>query len=271
MRASSGRSTCDGAGRWQSTLFRRTVLVTALVVAPGTARAANRPEPAPSETAAELKARADAAMDGGAFADAITSYRASYEISGNPALLYNIGNAYERLGDYPRALAYLEQFSLVAPLDLRARVPALATLIASVRARLARVFVGCNVPGARVLVRGTWRGTIPLASSVTAMPGLARVEVVADGYRPFTTDVVLSADRETRVEAALVNRTIFAPVAHEGAPRPDGGIATKWWFWTGVGVVVAGGATALVVALASSHGSGGQPSAAHAQAALVSW
>jgi hypothetical protein len=252
-------------------VLARSVLALSLLSAP-CAWGADAPEPSAEQSATELKARADAAMDGGAYADAITSYRASYELSRNPALLYNIGNAYERLGDYPRALAYLEQFALVAPIGLRARVPALPELIASVRGRLARVAVGCNVPGARVLVRGSWQGTTPLTASISTMPGPARVEVVADGYQPFARDVVLSAGKETRFDAVLVSSGLFTNVSREAAPpAKDGGLTTKWWFWTGVGLVVAGGAAIAVVALTTNHAPPAEPSASHTQAALVSW
>jgi hypothetical protein len=211
-------------------------------------------------------------MDGGAYADAITGYRASYELSRNPALLYNIGNAYEHLGDYPRALAYLEQFSLVASVELRSRVPALPEILASVRGRLARVVVGCNVPGARVLVRGSWQGTTPLEAGIVTMPGPAHVEVVADGYQPFARDVLLSAGRETRLDAVLMSSGVFSTVAREAPePKEDGGVMTKWWFWTGVGLVVAGGAAVAAVAIANSHGQASEGSAMRTQGAMLTW
>jgi hypothetical protein len=278
MHGSKGLSISRAAGRcWRRVLLvaASAFLAAALSLAPSPARAAEGPHVTDEQKAASLKARADAEMDGGAFADAITSYRASYEISRNPALLYNIGNAYERLGDYPRALAYLEQFSIVASLELRGRVPALASLIATVRGRLGGVVVSCNVPGARVFVRGTWRGTTPLPASVQAMPGPAIVEVLADGYKPYSREVFLTAGKEIRLDATLVNRRILAsPVQDDEAPPPargGGGVTTQWWFWTGVGLVVAGGATAAVLALSKSHSTGGTEPAMHGSTALLSW
>jgi hypothetical protein len=284
MRASNGRSISEAPiGRFRRAVFlaASAQLAAALGTTPAPAWASDTAAPTPEATreairdatrerkAADLKARADAAMDGGAYAEAITSYRASYDLSRNPALLYNIGSAYERLGDYPRALAYLEQFSVVASTALTARVPALGELIASVRGRLARVVVGCNIPGARILVRGAWEGTTPLAASIPTLPGLARVEVVAEGYQPFVRDVVLTAGRETRLEASLVDRRVFASERRESAGPSDGGLATRWWFWTGLGVVVAGGATAAAVALATHHSQ--QPAAMQTSGALLRW
>ncbi len=202
--------------------------------------------------ATELKSRGDADMDSGAYADAITSYRASYERRRDPALLYDIGTAYERLGDYPNALAYLEEFALAAPPDLRARVPALERIIAGVRASVARLRIACDVAGARIMVRGVWRGTTPLRDDIVLAPGPARVELFADGHRPFVHDVGLIAGRETTVRVALVDDdrvSTSAPPSHGDTP---GSIVNRWWFWTGVGAVVLGG-MAVAVALAQNH------------------
>ncbi len=275
MRASSGRSISEAAPRRWPRATRLAIsaqLVLALGAWPAPASASVARTATQEQTEADWKARADAAMDGGAYAEAIAGYRAAYELARNPALLYNIGSAYERLGDYPRALAYLERFSLVAPRELRARVPTLDELIASLRARLALVAVGCNVPGARVLVRGAWKATTPLAASIATFPGLARVEAVADGYQPFARDVVLAAGKETRLEAVLVGSGVFASTPRESPAPVDDGLTTKWWFWTSVGVVVAGGATAAIVALTSHRSASDQPTGTRAASvALVRW
>jgi hypothetical protein len=187
-------------------------------------------------------------MDEGAFAAAILSYRSSYELSHSPALLYNIGSAYERLGDYPRALTYLERFAVVAPPELKARVPRLDELVDSVRARLARIVVQCSIQGARIFLRGEWQGTTPLPGDIMAPPGDAHFEVVADGYHPYVQELALLAGKEARIDAVLVPEL----VAHS-APSPrreppaSSPITSKWWFWTGVGLVVAGGTAAVVL------------------------
>lgn len=268
----SGRSTCS-RGALALALAAQLAIGQAFVTR--VARADDASIDAKREQmAADLRARADAAMDGGSFADAVVSYRASYEMSRNPALLYNIASAYERLGDYPRALSYLEQFSHVAPADLKARVPRLDDLIASVRAKLARVVVRCNVPGARVLVRGTWLGSTPTSAALVTMPGPARVEVVADGYRPFVREVSLAPGRETRVNATLVSSAAFdvPPPAPESAAHHGGGITSQWWFWTGLGVLAAGGAAVAVVALGNqSRAPSGDIAPGRVSAPLLTW
>jgi hypothetical protein len=209
----------------------------------------------PLYAATEQKQRADAAMDSGNFAFAIRQYRASYEVSRDPALLFNIGSAYQRLGDYPVALSYLQQFALTAPPSLRNRVPALPNLIASLRERLARVRVHCNVGGARIEVRGEWKGTTPMATEIEALPGRALIAVFASGYRPFARDVELMAGRSDDIDVQLIPEPaggLEDRSAEHDATRRAGTspVLTKWWFWTGVGAVVTGG---IVLGLALSH------------------
>ena len=40
-------------------------------------------------------------MDQDRYADALVLYQRAYELSNDPALLYNQGRAFEALGDYP--------------------------------------------------------------------------------------------------------------------------------------------------------------------------
>jgi hypothetical protein len=153
-------------------------------------------------------------------------------------------------------------------------VPQLEQLIASVRARIARLSVRCAVSGARVLVRGAMEGTTPLDEAIGEMPGDAHVEVVADGYLPYVRDLVLAAGLEARLDAVLTPELAMRPPPPDrAAPASTStSITTKWWFWTGVGVVVAGGTAAAIVAL-SKPGSSGKTDAmpGHVGMPLVTW
>jgi hypothetical protein len=248
------------------------VAVVAAVLSFGTAAIPSLARADGSASAAALKSRADDAMERGAFASAIVAYRSSYEQSPNPALLYNIGNAYEHLGDYPHALSYLERFAKVAPPSLKARVARLDGLIESLRARLARLSVQCAVSGAHILVRGDLEGTTPLTGAIFAMPGEAHVEVNADGYRPYVRDLVLVPGKEARIDAVLTPELVTKPAPPVPETPASTSIVTKWWFWTGVGVVVAGGTAVAIVAL-SKPGSPAKTDGAsgHVGMPLVTW
>lgn len=89
--------------------------------------------------------------------------------------------------------------------------------------------VRSHVAATRVTIDGTALGLSPVESGLLA--GSHRVVVESDGYDPGSTQVVLQAGdrRETWLD----------PIA-----RPP--LYARWWFWTAVGVVVAGGIVTYV-------------------------
>jgi hypothetical protein len=247
---------------------------------------------------AELKRRGDEAMDALSYGAALEHYSAAYDATKDPALLYNMGRVHEALSQYPDALDKLTAFQQQASPELRARVPGLAERIADVRTHVAVLVLKASVSGARVLVRKKELGVTPLAGPIKTNAGPATIEVIADGYRPFRTEVVLPGGRELTVEATLLSKStsgvlvVDSPVvgalvqldgkdagtvpveivarigAHPLVLQKDGyetsttsvvlaaderktvmiplekkaPITSKWWFWTGIGVVVVGGA-----------------------------
>ncbi len=301
-------------------------LAPALSMGPARAWAAP-PAPAPSSTASnaapgdagELRRRGNDAMAAFKPGEALDDYKQAYELTHDPALLYNMARALEALEDYPAALARYEDFSRLASLELRARVPKLDELIAGLRTRVAKLSLTCNVPGARVLVRERTVGETlhqgePLVIPLSA--GKAVLEVNADGYNPFQRSIVLPGGGSISVDVQLVPRaiagllvvesdpaggTVFvdgrelgsAPVessvgagTHQLVVRMPGfvdkttsvvvnvgerrvvsinlaetaPITKKWWFWTGIGAVLATGAIVTYAATTEkSPGSGSIP------------
>ena len=55
----------------------------------------------------------------GRYEDAIAAWEEAYDLSERPALLYNIANAYERIGDYEAALDALGRYRAYAPASER--------------------------------------------------------------------------------------------------------------------------------------------------------
>jgi hypothetical protein len=258
------------------------------------------------DRAAELKKKGDAAMVSLRYEEAIDAYKQAYDITGDPALLYNRGRALQGLGQYPEALEQLESFKQQASPALRARVPALESLITDVRAKIATVLVLSNAKGARILVRSKVVGTTPLGGPIQLNAGPALVEVEAEGYLPFKKTVDLPGGGDIEIEAKLTLKskmgllTVRSPVAgarvfidgkpvgnvpaerslpagpHKILVERDGyetaqttavviagdkkqisielkektSLVKRWWFWAGIGVVVAGGAavtSALII------------------------
>lgn len=169
--------------------------------------------------AAELKKKGDAAMVSLRYEEAITAYKKAYGITGDPALLYNSGRALQGLGQFPEALEQLEAFKKQASPALRARVPALESLITEVRSKIASVLVISNAKGARILVRSKVVGTTPLGGPIKLNAGPALVEVEAEGYVPFKQTVDLPGGGDIEIEAKLSFKskmgllTVRSPVA----------------------------------------------------------
>jgi tetratricopeptide (TPR) repeat protein len=92
------------------------------------------PEPSRDEYARELYLRAESAYQEGNYNQAISALTRAYELSPRPALLYNLANAFERLGRYEEAASKLERYAAEAPEQQRETV---RKRIASLEARAA--------------------------------------------------------------------------------------------------------------------------------------
>lgn len=171
--------------------------------------------------AGRLKSAADVLMDQDRYADALVLYERAYELSSDPALLYNEGRAHEALGDYPQALEKLEIFERQAPPAVRALVPGLSELIKDLRGRMATLVVKTNAPNARLLLRQKDEGIVGSERRFPTRAGQASVEVSADGYETFRREVDLSAGTTITVEANLTLKKHDALVVVRTTPSAD--------------------------------------------------
>jgi hypothetical protein len=303
--------TGSGATRAVAALLSSAIVAAALPSSPAWA---DGPAPSSTPTAAspadgaELRRKGNEAMAAFKPGEALDDYKQAYELSHDPALLYNMARALEALEEFPEALTHYQDFVRLAPPELRARVPKLDELMASVRTHVARLSVTCNVPGARVLIREKTVGQTLASGQPLELPlssGKAVIEVDADGYVPFQRMIDLPGGGTVGVDIELVPRAVAgvlsvgsepggglvfvdgrelgtAPVEtkvgagnHTVAVRLQGysdvstsvvvsvgerrvvmlrlgqgsPITSKWWFWTGIGVAVAGGVLATYAGL----------------------
>lgn len=251
--------------------FALALVVGMQLASPALAFAQDEKQPTAADISSnQVKAKADIAMEEGNFIEGLALYRAAYMISPQPALLYNMGRAEERLGLYTDALRNLEQFSRIASPDLKSRVPKLGELLAEVRAHVALVTLHSNVAGARVVLRGRYVATTPVKWALVTTGGKATFDVSADGYLPYQKEVVLEEGKNTPIEVTLVPKGTpvlaakgtdisaadakTAPASHTRAEMPakeeqSRPITSKWWFWTGIGVGVMGGIALTAVLL----------------------
>jgi tetratricopeptide (TPR) repeat protein len=206
-----------------------------LGLTPAIAEAQQRPKPDRAEKAdradkadkgdrseaARLKKDADALMDQDRYVDALALYQRAYDLTSDPALLYNQGRALEAMGEYPDALDKLEKFEHDAPAGLRAKVPGLRDLITDLKSRIATVVVTTNVPGARVTLRDKNAGTIQKELKLRTRAGSASLEVSAEGYVTFKKDLDLAAGSTAKVDAQLSLRKTDAIILVRSQPSAD--------------------------------------------------
>ncbi len=260
-------------------------------------------------------------------ADAIVLYKKAYDLSPDPALLYNIGKALEALEDYPGALEQFERFSREAGPDLKARVPRLDQLIADTRAKVSTLVLTCEAPHARLLLRGKDAGELPSQGSLTLRvnAGSAPIEVSAEGYVSYKKTVDLPRGGTLEIDAKLISKSSAGVLAIATTPEgadvllddetlgkapveatvPAGThsivarhrgyddtktsvvvlagehksvsvtleqgvpITARWWFWTGIGVVVLGGVVLTYAALTERAADTGSIAPGKATAPLV--
>ncbi len=112
------------------------------------------------------------------------------------------------------------------------------TLVAKDRGGI--LTVRSTVAGAKIFVDGTAVGVSPAEAPLD--PGSHAVRVHRDGYDDAQTNVVINAGERKDI---TVN------------PTSSPGITSKWWFWTGVGVIVVGAVvTTIALTTEKSAGSG---------------
>ena len=106
--------------------------------------------------------------------------------------------------------------------------------------------VGSTAASAFVTIDGAPIGNAPVEQVVT--PGTHKVAVHRDGYEDTESSVVVLAGEHKDITLE---------------PQKNAPVLAKWWFWTGVGVVVAGGvatAIALTTDKSASKGDAFSPS-----------
>jgi tetratricopeptide (TPR) repeat protein len=181
----------------------------------------------PAPTLAQQSARDDedvakalfqagkAAYEAGKYADALKYFEQAYEQSQRPRMLYNVGQAADRARNDERALEAFRRFLELLPDDE-------------------------HVPEVQLRVVALERS---VAERSAAQSGATTHD--PDSAAALSPVAVASAAPHD-AEASAYDPALDGP--SDQAPESDS-LFGQWWFWTVTGVVVAGGATALVFAL----------------------
>lgn len=205
-------------------------------------------------------------MDAHRYPSALEALEASYRLHPSPVALYNLALVHREMGHVQRAIETFERYLV----EGAARVPAdraasVRDTLGQLRAQLARVSLTATPTPFTATVDGR---ELALSNGELILdPGDHVVVVTASGHRPWREELHLSAgQRVTRAPTldpevaaavvapppAVVAQTTVAPLPNPVTPHPRDdqaapSIVTRWWFWTGVGALVAGGVIAGVV------------------------
>ena len=234
------------SGRASHVLFGALLLGASSLVGPALAAAADD-----AERAKELYALGAEAFAAQRNADAIGYFRRAAELVPSAKLTYNIGLAYEEMGDTGRALRQYRDYLRQEPAgetrqEVEARIASLEQRLATTG--LQQLSVTSEPPGAIVSIGGRALGLTPWAGELP--PGEHDVELTLAGHATQRARVTVAAEHSSDVALKL------APEPHE-AEREDS--PSRWsrvspltWTFLGVGAAAVTGGVVFELSRASS-------------------
>lgn len=223
-----------------------------------TARA-QQPGTDPTTRAAyEAYLRGTEALNARQYETAVQVLEGSYRLRPSSATLYPLALAHRELGHTRLAIEHFERYLVEETSFPPGRESAVRDAIRELRARLATVTLTVTPNTYRLAVDD--RDTPVVDGAATLDPGDHTLTVSAAGYVTWRDRVHVDAGQ--RIERAVTLTREDPTAAMEPSTEPSSrprarGVATpenptpitaRWWFWTGIGVVVAGGVTAGVFA-----------------------
>lgn len=133
---------------------------------------------------------------------ALTEFRAAYEASQNPEVLFNLAATHEHLNEYVEARELIERYQRLAPPDAVARHRAeIVAALGRLATRIGTILLAVDVSDPTVevdgVVRREWRDGIP--TSV----GRRHLVVTAPGRETFRFDVDVAGGQRVAVAASL--------------------------------------------------------------------
>lgn len=225
----------------------------------------------PAQEAQAAFQRGIAEMDAHRYPSALEALERSYRLHPSSVALYNMGLVHREMGHVQRAIESFERYLVeggarVAP----ERAANVLDTLTQLRAQLATLALTVTPAPFTTTVDGR---EYHLSNGALSLdPGDHVVVITAPGCRSWRDEMHLAPGERATREVTLTPEgvaplttqprvTPVAPVAQPAATQPSGNVATphphddqaapsitsRWWFWTGIGAVVAGGVIAGVV------------------------
>jgi tetratricopeptide (TPR) repeat protein len=173
-------------------------------------------------TADQLIEHGVALREDGRDAEALEMFERANTVEPSAQALAQIALAEHALGRLVDAEAHLVG-ALESTTDrfVRRNRELLEQALAEIRTQLTDLTLTGGVPGADVVVDGAPRGTMPLASTIRVQAGTTHVDVHADGYEPFSRQVIVAQGSPVTLEVTLVPISVAPVVMPEPESEPE--------------------------------------------------
>ncbi len=175
--------------------LRSAVVALALALAPSLAGAQTVPASEHFDRGVRLSGEGD-------LRGALTEFRAAYELSQNPEVLFNLAATHENLNEYVEARDLMERYQRLAPPTAVARHRAdIVAALARLASRIGTIALSVDAPDASVELDGAarrdWRDGLP------ASVGRRRLVVTAPGREAFRAEIDVLGGQRTIVSTTL--------------------------------------------------------------------
>ena len=204
--------------------------------------------------------------------EALSEFQRALAIRETPRALAQVGLAEEALGLWLPSEQHLS--AAVKQGDdpwIKKNRAVLNEALAGAAGHIGTVEIWGEPAGAEIIINGNPAGKLPNVAPVRVLAGACSLVAHADGYDELSRTLRVNAGDLVRENVQLVpspaprrralSDSALRPQAKDGAPpmvnagagtaapAPEeaSGLTGKWWFWTALGVVVAGGIVGAIL------------------------
>lgn len=157
----------------------------------------------------------------GDYQAALIEFRRANELAPNYNVLYNIGQVYFQLQDYPNALVSLERYLKEGGSAISAsRRADVDRDIDKLKARVAHVEIVAAVPDAEVAIDDVVVGKTPLAKPIMVSAGRHKITLSKTGFTASTRVVEVASGDSPKVAIDPVEQKVAPPVGPVEPPKP---------------------------------------------------
>jgi PEGA domain len=190
-------------------------------------------------------------FDDGYYQGALSLFFKALALYPNPKIHTRIAQCHKWLGNNLKALEHYELYLKSVPkMPTKPRNRVLyikiKTEVKNLRSLISQVQIDITGPaGAEVRINGQLVGAAPLSRLIRLKPGAVNITAISKGFYTFKRDLKLFPSQTQTVKIKMIK--IKTKIIIKAA-KP---VWKRWWFWTAIGVVVAG-TTGLAVGLTVS-------------------